>query len=104
MNNKSEISNHLIDEIYKWLILGFLFFLREKNAVFNESNIIFNLPVPPLWEGILILSKALYTIKKARDVTALLGTRSRFALRLAEQSGLRQCGLRSVGKEVYGYN
>lgn len=48
MNNKSEISNHLIDEIYKWLILGFLIFLREKNAVFEESNIIFNLPVPPL--------------------------------------------------------
>lgn len=26
-------------------------FKGEKNAVFDESNIIFNLPLPPLWEG-----------------------------------------------------
>lgn len=27
------------------------FFKEEKNAVFDESNIIFILPDPPLWEG-----------------------------------------------------
>lgn len=65
-------------------------FLKGKKCCFRRKQHNFQSSCPSLWEGILILSKALYTIKKTRDVTALLGTRSRFALRLAKQSGLRQ--------------
>lgn len=79
-------------------------FLKGKECCFRRKQHNFQSSCPSLLEGTLIPSKALCPFKKARDVTAQLGIRSRFALRLAEQSGLRQCGLRSAGKEVYGYN
>lgn len=70
MNNKSEISTHIIDDIYKWLIL---IFSRGKECCFRRKQHNFYSSRPSLVGGALIHSKALALSKKARDVTALLG-------------------------------
>ena len=66
--------------------------LKFKNKLCNLKLGTFFSALPG--GGSLTHSQALALSKRARDVTALLGARNRYAIRLADQSGLRQvCGL-----------
>ena len=48
-----------MDEIYKWLILGFLRFLRGKECCFQRKQHNFQSSFPSLMGGALIHSKVL---------------------------------------------
>ena len=57
--------------------------MLRNNQLTPYNN--FRLPCPPLAKrGSLTHSQALALSKRARDVTALLGARNRYALRLAD--------------------